>query len=156
MKAKQAQQQITHILRHIFGDDSVKPEWQVWPRTTELYKPLLDIAVGPFNITANNYENRDRDKIEASSRHPLIEEITREGRRQNENFIENENPRCLLAIEIEHSGHCKYILGDYTNASIIGLIGVVVGCSESYARIRRVGEYIRILRDLRKAPPGFV
>jgi pyruvate formate-lyase activating enzyme-like uncharacterized protein len=39
-----------------------------------------------------------------------------------------------------------------TIASMMGHIGVVVSSAESYEKINRVGEYVKTLRQLEKAP----
>ena len=36
---------------------------------------------------------------------------------------QNKNPRCLLSVEVEFSGSSKLIMGDFTNAGMMGHVG---------------------------------
>lgn len=158
MSATIYQNHVENLLKQIFSAENVKREWSIWQdaedafrRARTTYAPRLDIAVGPFNITT---ENRyiDIDTMRGFNEHSLIQEIILKGQRENQNWQYNNNPRCLLAIEIEYSGSSKHILGDYTNASMMGHIGVVVSFAKNYEKISRVGEYVKTLRQLEKAP----
>lgn len=40
----------------------------------------------------------------------------------------------------------------YANASMMGHIGIVVSSTKNYEKISRVGEYVKTLRQLEKAP----
>lgn len=112
------------------------------------YAPRVDIAVGPFNITHDVSRNVAQIKrVAATDHHQLI------GRLQNGRHLNlNENPRCLLAIEIAFSGTSKHILGDFTNASMMGLIGIVVGGPECMAKVSRIWQYVQWLQMVGKAP----
>ena len=131
----------------------VKPEWAVARDATDSYTnpanaryaPQLDIAIGPFNISRDVDANVN--EICRASGHNLINHIRSRGV-----SFENENPRCLLAIEIEFTGSSKHILGGITNASMMGLVGIVIGRSDNIAKIHRIQEYVRWLPQVRKAP----
>lgn len=158
MSAAIYQKHIEVLLGRIFPAEMIKREWSIWDgardgfrRTNTTYAPRLDIAVGPFNTTTEN-RHADTAAIRAFNEHPLIASIILKGREENQPWQYNNNPRCLLAIEIEYSGSSKHILGDYTNASMMGHIGVVISSAENYEKISRVGEYVKTLRQLEKAP----
>jgi len=88
-------------------------------------------------------------------RHPIIQRIIQDVERQNGvGFIFRENPRCLLAIEIEFSTSSKHILGGFTNASMMGLVGVVIGPEDKYAKIARIAKYAHKLKETGKAVDG--
>jgi hypothetical protein len=146
-------------LKKVFGADLVRSEFPIGTDATDIfagkkrYLPRLDLAVGPFNVSAERDVNSGM--IKASSHHPLIVNIIDIAQQQNGGvFNANSNPRCLLAIEIEFSGSSKHILGDFTNASMMGFAGLVIGPSEKkfMDKIHRVAEYVRTLRKLEKAP----
>lgn len=158
MSAAIYQKHIEVLLGRIFSAEMIKREWSIWDgardgfrRTNTTYAPRLDIAVGPFNTTTEN-RHADMTAIRDFNGHPLIASIIINGQDKNQNWQYNNNPRCLLAIEIEYSGSSKHILGDYTNASMMGHIGVVISSAENYEKINRVGEYVKTLRQLEKAP----
>ncbi len=159
MSASIYQEHTKEILERLFSPELVEKEWSIWKdakdrwRNRQSYAPRLDIAVGPFNLTSEN-RHRDTTAIRGFERHPVISHLIEIGREQNNgDFNYNINPRCLLAIEIEFSGSSKHILGNFTNASMMGLIGLVIGPVEKYAKISRVGDYFRTVRELEKAPP---
>lgn len=107
------------------------------------YAPRLDIAVGPFNVTPGAdpdittmlLPNRIGDLFE--QRQP------------------NQNPRCLLAIEVTFSGSSKHIMGDILNASALGLFGLVIGEERQRAKISRILVYLETLAQLEKLPRLF-
>lgn len=158
MVAKQYQARVKNRLVEIFGAHNVKSEWSIRGHADDsfgdlaTYAPRVDIGVGPFNETTDSVE-RDLETIFEASRHPLFREVSAVGLSQNHiDLVKNENPRCLMAIENEFSGSSKHILGDFTNASMMGLVGVVIGSSQNMRKIERVGQYVRRLRKVKKAP----
>jgi len=157
-KSKQVQEQLTKVLKEMFGDTSVNSERPARQDATDTfrdfrtYAPVSDIVVGPYNLTREG-RRADVKRIKCASRHWLISEITKVCQNQNGFFNENPNPRCLLAIEIEFSGPAKYILGDLMNASMMGLVGVVIGKLENFQKIERVRKYAQKLREVGKADP---
>jgi hypothetical protein len=56
-----------------------------------------------------------------------------------------------VAIEVEHRTSSKHILGGINNASMLGLLGVVVGSSSHIAKVRRIHEYACKLKQVEKA-----
>jgi hypothetical protein len=132
MAAKEIQAAIYEALRSSFDPALVVSEWSVRRGATDTfgdigsYAPRLDVAVGPFNPTLERREE-DADTIRNFD-HPLVRRLKAEVYRQNHGGIyRNRNPRCLVAIEVEHSTSSKHILGGVTNASMLGLLGVVIG-----------------------------
>lgn len=116
------------------------------------YLPRLDIAVGPYNITSDREENCHKIR-EAYENYPIIQKLRDIAGQQNGGCRYNRNPRCLLAVEIEFTGSSKQILGDFTNASMMGFVGLVIGPDTDYMnRIKGVANYVRTLRMLEKAP----
>jgi hypothetical protein len=159
MTATQYQAGIYKLLVKLFGPSLVRSEWDIRRDAADAfldprsYAPRVDVAVGPFNKTVDSVE-RDVQNILEAAKHELVQEIIATSYSQNEgHFIHHKNPRCLLAIEVEFSGSSKHILGDIANASMIGLVGVVVGSRKNIEKIERVGRYVRRLRTVKKAPP---
>jgi hypothetical protein len=158
-KSKQLQQQLTNLLADIFGGDCVSSERSMRHGAADAlgdsakYAPVPDIAVGPFNLTNESVVD-DVDRIKSASQHWLIDKIEQICKCQNGDLSRNANPRCLLAIEIAFSGAPKYILGEFANASMMGLVGVVIGSSDTFHKLRRIGKYVEFLRLVGKAGPG--
>jgi hypothetical protein len=157
MRAKETQTAVRDILATMFDPDLVKSEWSVRTDATDgvydesSYAPRLDVAVGPFNVT-NGRKECDLARIGEYRGHPLVRRLRDEIVRQNNGgFYFNRNPRCLLAIELEFSTSSKHILGGITNASMLGLIGVIVGSARYIAKIQRIYEYACRLREVEKA-----
>ena len=123
MLGKDIQGSIYQALAALFDPGLVKLEWSVRKGAADVFKdkasyaPRLDMAVGPFNLTIQNRE-KDANAI-WNFRHSLIESLEAEVSKQNNGGVyANRNPRCLLAIEVEHSTSSKHILGAITNASM--------------------------------------
>jgi len=154
MRAEKTQKSIYRLLQKI-GDEG-HFEWSVRTKATdaflnqEIYAPRLDIAVGPFNATTEVDANNAR--IYAASEHPFIQSLIGVCNSQNGHFSQNPNPRCLLAIEVVFSGSSKHILGDFTNASMMGYVGLLIGSTDTIQKIKRIGNYARTLRAAGKAP----
>ena len=140
MSATIYQKHIEEKLKKIFVPQDVKREWSIWENSKDAWKrrsayaPRLDLALGPFNLTATN-KDRDIEIIKDAANNPLILETIQKGQADNQNWRYNANPRCLLAVEIEFSGSSKHILGDYTNASMMGYLGIVISSTHNYEMI---------------------
>lgn len=160
MKAKPVQQHIHELLIKIFAG-SAQNEWvsrkgaKDYLEDKNTYAPRPDIAIGPFNLTQDN-RHSDIDKIcHASSSSKLCQKIiSMYEAKYREPFQANPNPRCLLAIEIVFSGSSKHILGDITNASMMGHVGIVVGSPKMAEKIERIYKYTAQLNAVEKAPLG--
>ena len=147
--AKEFQDQLASNLKNHFS--KVEKEWSIskdatddFSRSIKRYAPRLDIAVGPFSIETGNIRNpieRTFHKEVPSKLRQILEQLGR-----------NPNPRCALAIEIVFSGSSKHILGDITNASMMGLYGIVIADQGIEPKIRRIFEYVKTIRKLDKAP----
>ncbi len=140
----------------------VEKEWPIATASNDIfrntrYAPRLDLAVAPFN-TSTGQARADAQKIrQAAALCPLVKRIEECGKSSNCLFRKNcQNPRCLLAIEIEFTRTSKYMLGDFTNASLMGLIGLVIGPQETVTRLKELGRYMRRVVEVRKAPPDFL
>jgi hypothetical protein len=156
MASKKIQEAIHRALADLFGADLVHSEWSVRKRAADTfrevasYAPRLDIAVGPFNTTREG-RHRDADAI-CNFEHPLVCRLKQEVAAQNHGSIyHNPNPRCLLAVEIEHSTSSKHVLGAITNASMLGLLGVLVGSAQHIKKVRRIHTYACKLKEVEKA-----
>jgi hypothetical protein len=151
MSARQYQQTALRALSNYFDD--VRTEWAVTKGASDAlrfgvtYAPRVDIAVGPFNTVENDSHAR-RQEILTFATHPIIKRIV--GRERKVRF--NRNPRCVLAVEIEFSGSSKHILGDFTNASMMGLVGVVIVPPSNFEKALRIYRYVEFIRNVHKAP----
>jgi hypothetical protein len=153
---KDIQVSIYEALGKLFAPELIKLEWSVRRGAADTfddaasYAPRLDVAVGPFNLTLRDRE-RDANTIR-SFRHPLIESLEGEVSKQNHGGVyANRNPRCLLAIEIEHSTSSKHILGAITNTSMLGRLGVLIGSSARLTKVKRIHAYACKLKEVEKA-----
>lgn len=135
------------LLSEHFPD--VTSEWQSARGATDAfspdvrrYAPRVDLAVGPYSTS--------------SGRLPMSLEMFPETMHHwFEGLRTNENPRCLLAVEIVNSGSAKHMLGDLLNASALGLYGLVA-CNEAVlAKVHRNWEYARQLANVGKIPALF-
>lgn len=146
-----AQSKIANRLKEVFGNDSVETEWRShaenkdWLQFGKVYAPYPDIAVGPFNIHSSEYREIE-NILEAFKQHEIFFQEILGGNISNK----NENPRCLLAIEIEHSGTGKYMIGNIINASILGYIGIVVVDKKLLQNVKIVKKYLEGASKIKK------
>ena len=150
MSATIYQKRISEKLGLIFGEEQVKNEWSVtkgatdgWQYGNGCYAPRVDVGVGPFNVNSGKLIGQIGEET-----HPLIIKIKEKVRG---GFVENHNPRCLLAIEVEFSGSSKHVIGDFANASLLGHVGVVVSSNKNFPKIERVLNYIHYVTNVGKA-----
>jgi hypothetical protein len=156
MTGSEIQAAICDAMASSFEPGQVVSEWNMRKVATDAfrdsssYAPRLDVAIGPFNLSLQNRE-LDAERIRAFER-PLIERLKQLIWRQNHGGVYyNPNPRCLVAIEVEHRTSSKHILGGITNASMLGMLAVVVGSNSHIAKVRRIHEYARKLKQVEKA-----
>jgi hypothetical protein len=156
MLAKEIQLAVFKALTSLFPVELVKMEWSVRSGADDAfadissYAPRLDLAIGPFNVTFRNREE-DADEIRNFT-HPLIQSLEKEVNQRNHRGVYfNRNPRCSVAIEIEHRTSSKHMLGAITNASMLGRLGVVIGSVEYITKLRRIHSYACKLKEVEKA-----
>ena len=133
----------------LIGEEvSAEKEWDVAHNSQDDYNrqihyaPRVDIAVRPFMI--NYLTNPEFARLRSAfiANKELIEKIIETGESFT-NFEYNRNPRCLIAIEIETSGTRKHLIGDITNASILGRVGIIVPTNEkNYDAFKRIMNYL--------------
>jgi hypothetical protein len=159
MNGREIQAAICAALADSFEAGQIVSEWNIRKDATDAfqdtgsYAPRLDVAIGPFNLS---FQNREKHAVRIQTfDHPLIENLKRVISQQNYGGIYfNPNPRCLVAIEVEHRTSSKHILGGITNASMMGLLGVVVGSNGCISKVRRIHEYACKLKQVEKAHDG--
>jgi len=151
MTAKNYQKSAFQALIEHFKE--VEREWDVARGATDplrhgaTYAPRLDIAVGPFNKGLEGAVSKQRI-IRSCGRHPVVRKIID----RNTQIRFNRNPRCVLAIEIEFSGSSKHVLGDFTNASMMGLVGLVIVPPSKFEKASRIYRYVEFVKAVHKAP----
>jgi hypothetical protein len=166
MNAKEYQIILFEKLKRIFGESNVEKEWDAAKNSQDdfsrkIYCPKTDIAIGPFNIDRQVEINRRRIEATLGRHETLIHrliEASQSSTGSKEEFLtnRNKNPRCLIAIEIEGSGSRKHMLGDIANASILGLIGIIIPLtSEKLEAFKRILDYIRFATAAGKLNPSF-
>lgn len=148
----EAKSRLEPLLR-IFSNQ-VKAEWQIVRDATDVlserdlhYCPCLDYAIGPFNIDGYVDNNKIRIQEEYRNNQHIFERLQSIDRR----IIQNDNPRCLVAIELERSTGPKHRMGSIINASAMGKVGVVIGLGPSAHRsLIRIREFLGILKGIGK------
>jgi len=153
MNAKSFQNIIIERLRR--HSLEVEKEWGITRNANDIfstgkrrYAPRLDVAVGPFNVRVENKKNKIRSTFNRNVPQKLKHRI------ESNVLRENINPRCMLAIEVVFSGSSKHILGDITNASMMGLYGIVVANNSMVNKVKRIFEYVKVVKQVGKAPSG--
>jgi len=140
-----------HLSRH-FGE-LVVLEWPISRGATDVfapddtqYSPRIDIAVNTIGTAPGNHAREIAAFLDRRAPPRLMALLNR--------LSTNANPRCSLAIEVVFSGSSKHILGDITNASMMGLYGLVVVKDEEriLEKAKRIFEYVKRIIEVGKAP----
>lgn len=144
-----------------------------WPAFSErmknVYSPITDISIGPFNDSDDEnieyiYNEIVRlDKITEfvtmlySEHQNNLNELKRDTTKIERYSLPeakdaNTNSRCLFAIEIENTSTKKHIMGSVVNAASLGRIGIGVGfCEEAYRAFIRIVNYLNWLKEVGKS-----
>jgi len=159
LTTKDFQNSMTECLRNVVSENcEVVSEWVAFNGFQNHYSPRVDIAIGPFSVSAGQNKIQEYDSLlNHTSIRSLLERIY-EFHKQNigrefENEIEfnrlerlihvNANARCFLAIEIENNNSKKHILGSIVNAASLGRVGIGVAYND-----RTLRTFIRLLNYL--------
>ncbi len=142
------------LLEQYFDEKrEVRIEWNIskeatdgFARSADTYAPCLDLAVGPFNIHQGNQREVTKEKLFQRCPRKLKNYL------KSQRLFLNPNPRCALGIEVVFSGSSKHILGDITNASMMGLYGIVIVDTKMYDKVNRIHMYVNKLKQIGKAP----
>lgn len=155
---KKIQQEIETLLNQKLRGENIlaKKEWKVTKEHTDgydsklLYAPVIDIGVGPFLVNRVSYSENEKMERAFSDNKRLIEQIKSEGETLGD-FEYNQNPRCLIAIEVETSGSRKHLIGDIANASIFGKIGLIVPTNDAnYKAFKKIIEFLKFAQENKK------
>jgi hypothetical protein len=142
------------LLEEVFGQSNVLLEWDAAKDSKDAldkrlqYRPRIDYAIRPLNIDIHtNYNNELINKAYEKFR-DLISEIKGNGQPRTQ-LIENNNPRCFLAIEYEKNPPSrKHTLGSMINACVMGKIGIIVAIDQKIlGRCIRIVEYLQYLQE---------
>ena len=168
-------QELAARLRELYRDDAqVRTEWpaMLWeevrtrrhdrPSRSRMYRPVIDVAVGPFATHRRHVRDYDRMVGEYErffsnilSAHACnLGHFGSEYRAQSldDLYRGNPNARCFLAIEIEKGNpDLKYLMGSMINASALGRVGILVAWDQCRLRsLLRVRENFLYLSELGK------
>jgi hypothetical protein len=150
MGAKALQEKIKAKLENYFGQ-TVIVEWSIsrgatdaFARSRHRYSPKVDVAVKTAGMSPGNHFHEIDTFWNTSAPDALKNKF--------DGLRKNRNPRCALAIEVVYSAAPKYILGDITNASMMGLYGVVVPSANMTPKVQQVVEYVNAVKAVGKAP----
>ena len=157
MTTKEYQTRVFKILQSIFGVDLVRQEWDSLQYDGHgsynkqiTYSPRLDLAVGPFNGLTDLDLGVDQTK--SMKKHPLTKRLFKDAISRWSTLDEAWKPtsRCYLAIEIEHSGSSKHIMGDIINVCASGSLGILVVNNKNYEKANRIYKYLNRLIDFER------
>lgn len=147
-------------LKHVFGDTSIKAEWDVakdsedWlQHRANLYVPRIDFVVAPFNTDTNRESNIRQIGRAYDNYNQLINLLVRKdtSNAQNFNHHQNTNPRCFMAIEIENKTSRKHRLGSIINASALAKVGIVLGTDKKVKdSLIKLRNYLSKLEEYQK------
>lgn len=151
------QDEIANRLGQLFGQDNVVREWDVAKNsgdafTRTLYCPRVDIAIGPFNIDRNLQRNNWLIYEAYEKYQGLIEAIKKRSDIPDRKLETNQNPRCFIALEIEHRTSRKHRLGSLVNASAIGKVGIIAAKNpDVFNSIVKIRKYLEFLESVGKS-----
>ena len=166
MTATEYQNMLTPMMAKKFENLEVAKEWRAFKGKNYQYSPRVDIAVGPFSIKPGSdkmgvYNNL----IKTPSIKSFLSSIYNAHKYnigdewKNEVYIpdfetimsKNQNPRCLISIEIENSSTRKHIMGSMINAASLGKTGIGIAYNEQVLKtFIRILNYMGFLKRVEK------
>lgn len=171
------QQHSIERLNTIFGENEegrlVEPQWRPFAgQGRAIYQPAVDVAVGPFAVTAQYGTIYDQMVDDNSN---LIKEwlgmfrqnwdtclgqhywVTLPGSQPNHRVFHsdsgkaNTNARCFIALEFENRNSMKHLMGSIVNAGALGRIGILVAERDEVLRAAiRTRAYFDFLKSVGK------
>jgi hypothetical protein len=170
----QCHDKIIKCLTSIFGgkyndEDNIKAPYKVFEKhKLGIYKPEVDIGIGPFSERDKIY-NSDYDELTFKFQDLITDWIT-DFRANWQPFVDKKkwlkplrgpehyrdfitantcgNARCFIAIELENQTDRKYVMGSVVNAGILGRIGILVAeNSEVFRNALRTRQYFDHLQE---------
>mgnify|MGYP001811224897 CR=1 FL=1 len=172
--ARKYQHELSERLLSIFRqynneDYRVEIEWKAFKEFNRYrYSPEVDIAIGPFNDeTASKnlryvyndfvYHDTNLRKFLSGAFNYHAQNMKAELYTDyvpfsfQEAISQNENARCLLAIEIENTSTKKHIMGSIVNAASLGRVGIGIGYEEKALKaFLRIVNYLSFLKKVEK------
>lgn len=127
-----------------------------------MYRPVIDVAVGPFATHRRHVGDYDRmigeyegffsEILSAHARNLRRFRSEYGAQTLGDLYRGNPNARCFLAIEIEKGNpDLKYLMGSMINASALGRVGILVAWDQCRLRgMLRVRENFLYLSELGK------
>jgi hypothetical protein len=143
------------LLKKVFGEHNVIPEWNVAISKDTLpknlrYCPRINFAIGPFNIDGNFGYNIEQINKRYFIFESLIRFLRNEGLASSQ-WRTNVNPSCFCAIEYEDKTSTKHRMGSLVNVGAIGKVGIIVAKNiEVFRSYRRMQNYIEFLQQNKK------
>ncbi len=139
-----------------FGEDRIRPEWDVAKDSQDaydrhLYCPRIDFAIGPFNTDRQLDRNNSIINQEYRIHEQFFNQVKEKNPDEWHELVPNRNPRCFIAIEVEKSGSRKHRIGSIMNASAIGKVGILVAVDEpNFRALNRIRRYLDFINRAKK------
>jgi len=166
---------LNRLLKRYGYDDNATSEWKPFANYgRRTYSPVVDIAVGPFAIGDQRYEEEYDTMVNKFNQ--LIDSWVSIFKQDWQDYIvqhnyfrvspasstplgyqdfigptANRNARCFIAIEVENESSKKHLMGSIVNAGALGRVGILIAWQEKVLRAAiRMREYFDLLKQAGK------
>ena len=166
MTATEFQDSIKPLLRNKLAQLEVEVEWTAFSGVPYQYCPRVDVAIGPFSTTPGEDKIQEYNQLlRRTDVNDFLQQIyefhvfnigdewLNEITIPEFDFLiqQNQNARCLCALEIENTSTKKHIMGSMINAASLGRVGVGVAFTDSVKRsFIRILNYLAFLKRVEK------